>query len=492
MPLVTTPSDEIDRVPRTEAEEALLLRTRPDGWEYLLFAAVLDRRKGELEPKWREHVARHREPSEITMSEDEALDCLSTVFDEAIAITDQMMRYFTPQMQEPAFGKPGESGDPALIEGLSAGLVGGYGDLLDWSARLRANGVPERFRAIFDIASEYSDRPLREFRDFINRVVTDLDDLPAALREGRPVNLVLTLTLSGDDEVQEVYRHELDRVREEIAREASQVSEPADDELSVQDEAEEQVRREVARMRAEAELEGQPSHPGMKNTDDTPSKRGGLLGVFEGRRAKKAEKQYESELEVWKDQRDACADRLTLAETYQGEGAAAILLKSGEAVFAAISGAALVEDRAGRGSWEGRSSGVSIPIGSLGGRSIRYRTGASRGHFVQGAPVATAIDTGTLFVTNQRAIFQGAKQTRECRFDKLVGFQHTADGSTIFSVSNRQKPTTVYYGEQLSGWFDFRLDLALAHYRNELPTLVAQLEADLAAADAAKPALPAR
>ena len=96
-----------------------------------------------------------------------------------------------------------------------------------------------------------------------------------------------------------------------------------------------------------------------------------------------------------------------------------------------------------------------------------------------------------MFVTNQRIIFQGARQTRECRFDKLVGVQHTRDGSTIFSVSNRQKPTVVHYGAALSDWFDFRLDLALARYQDEVPALVAQLQQDIAAIDAARPSPPA-
>jgi hypothetical protein len=215
------------------------------------------------------------------------------------------------------------------------------------------------------------------------------------------------------------------------------------------------------------------------------------LGTLPPRRhADRVAKQYESQLSQWQEQRDECAERLELAKTYEGQTTSALMLKRGEAVFASISDAALVEDRRGPGQWQGRSSGFSIPVASLGGHSVRYRVGSSRGHFVTGAPVATAIDMGTLFVTNQRVVFQGLKQTRECRFDKMVGFQHTADGSTVFSVSNRQKPTAIHYGADLSDWFELRLEVALAHYRGELPALVSQLEADLAAVDASKPASP--
>jgi hypothetical protein len=112
---------------------------------------------------------------------------------------------------------------------------------------------------------------------------------------------------------------------------------------------------------------------------------------------------------------------------------------------------------------------------------------------VQGVPTPTAIDQGTLFVTNERVVFQGTKQTRECLFDKLIGFEHDdAAGTTVFSVSNRQTPTCVAYGPSLSPWFDFRLDLAIAHYRNTLDTFRQQLADDLASLDAAKPVAPSQ
>ena len=163
------------------------------------------------------------------------------------------------------------------------------------------------------------------------------------------------------------------------------------------------------------------------------------------------------------------------------------LLKTGEAVFAKVTDTALVEDRRGPGHYSGRSSGISIPI-ALG---VRYRVGANRGHFVQGTPTPTAIDTGTTYVTNQRVIFQGGKQTRECAFAKLIGFEHDdAEGSTTFSVSNRQRPTRIQYGPSIAGWFEFRLDLGLAHYRGTVASLVAGLQQGLDEIDRHRPLEP--
>ena len=176
---------------------------------------------------------------------------------------------------------------------------------------------------------------------------------------------------------------------------------------------------------------------------------------------------------------------------FAGSQSNAIVLAPGESLFYTVTNAGLVEERAGKGHWQGGSAGVSVPIGHVGGRSVRYRAGATRGHYVQGAPTMTTIDRGTVYVTNRRVVFAGGRQTRECTFAKLIGFSHDdKEGSTTFQVSNRQKPTTVVYGPGVSAHFDFRLDLALSQFRGTTGQLVAQLQHDLAEIDNARPQAP--
>jgi len=208
--------------------------------------------------------------------------------------------------------------------------------------------------------------------------------------------------------------------------------------------------------------------------------------VFEKQRANRAAQRHERALSKWQADRDELADLVQTARMFRGIPSSQIMLRTGEAVFYVVTGAALIEERRRAGQWHGRSSGVSVPLGPL-----RYRVGRSRGHFVQGTPVPTAIDRGTLYITNQRVIFQGARQTRECQFAKLIGFQHSPrQGSTTFSVANRQKPTTFLYGRSLSGAIEFRLDLALAHFKGSVGDLVAGLSADLARLDGDRPSPP--
>jgi hypothetical protein len=211
-----------------------------------------------------------------------------------------------------------------------------------------------------------------------------------------------------------------------------------------------------------------------------------------GQRAKKEAREHQAAAEAWQAERDAYAELLRTAQTFNGASANELMLAPGEAVFYKVTGVSLVEDRKTQGHYQGGSRGVSVPVGSIGGRAVRYRVGASHGHYVQGVTKPTAIDTGTVYVTNKRVIFQGGKQTRECTFAKLLGFHHDdREGSTTFSVSNRQKPTTIHYGPQLSASFDFRLDLAIAHFKGTVPQFVSQLRTELARIDTDRPAGPA-
>ena len=212
--------------------------------------------------------------------------------------------------------------------------------------------------------------------------------------------------------------------------------------------------------------------------------------MFERRRERKAAAQYQDALARWQRERDGQAAAVALVQTFAGEPTSELLLHRGEALVAKLTNVGLIEERKGPGHWQGRSSGLSVPIGTLGGHAVRYHLGASKGHYVQGTPHPSAIDTGTVFITNQRLVFEGHAQTRECAFAKLLGYQHGADGSTTLSVSNRQRPVTIFYGTAVSGWVQLRLDLALAHFRGEVPALAQRLQEGLTALDAKQPQPP--
>jgi len=210
--------------------------------------------------------------------------------------------------------------------------------------------------------------------------------------------------------------------------------------------------------------------------------------VFEKHREHEAEKKRLEALTAWQARRDAYVEMIDTAKNFAGTSADGLLLASGETVFLTITDTSLIEERRGKGTYQGHSQGISVPVMKVGGRQIRYRIGVSKGHFVQGDLSPTAIDTGTTYITSSRVIFQGSNQTRECAFAKMIGFEHDSDtGTTMISVSNRSKPTTIEYGPKASATFEFRLDLALAHFGNTLDELVSELEDDLVAIDGERP-----
>ncbi len=201
------------------------------------------------------------------------------------------------------------------------------------------------------------------------------------------------------------------------------------------------------------------------------------------------EHQAEAARRDWQAHHDAYVALLDTARTFTGTTADGLLLGPGETLYLQVADTALIEERRGPGTYTGHSQGISVPVVRVGGRQIRYRVGATRGHYVQGQPAPTAVDTGTTFITSTRVVFRGSRQTRTCAFAKLLGYDADgARGSVTLSVANRSTPTTIQYGPACAATVEFRLDLALAHFRGTVDDLVAGLEADLEAIDATRPA----
>ena len=201
-----------------------------------------------------------------------------------------------------------------------------------------------------------------------------------------------------------------------------------------------------------------------------------------------AEQQAATARSQWQARHDTITAMISLAS---GPGFApdGLMMHRGETCFGSLTNCSLIEERKGAGHFVAGNAGVSIPVGKIGNYPIRYHVGATRGHYVQGTPSPTAIGTGTMFITDQRIVFLGTTQTRECAFGKLVGMnQDDAAGTITISVTNRQHPTVIAYGSSMAEWVQFHLSVALAHYHGTTDQLLAQLNAQLAQVESEKPA----
>ncbi len=124
-------------------------------------------------------------------------------------------------------------------------------------------------------------------------------------------------------------------------------------------------------------------------------------------------------------------------------------------------------------SYQGGSSGVSIPVGG----GVRFRVGAMKGQMIPGAEVQMDKDQGTVLLTTERLIFTGSLKTQEWNFDKLLGLATTDDESDYFiSVSNRQKTSGVRFDPEVGREFNRFLGSATAAHEHGYPELLESLK----------------
>jgi hypothetical protein len=204
------------KTPRTPEEMVELLGRRPPGWEYLMHAGTLLLGRDALEEKYRDHSIRYARRTGVRIPEADCSAHLDHAFQDATALAESMMRVLDKQALERAFGRPGEPGDPDLIQHLGQRLMEIYGDFMNWAAELRGASVPARFRRAFDLAARFVDGPIEQFREFVDRDVEEMDALSHYLAQpepSEPKRVELRLTLTIDDDVVEDFNREMRRLR---------------------------------------------------------------------------------------------------------------------------------------------------------------------------------------------------------------------------------------------------------------------------------------
>jgi hypothetical protein len=194
---------------------------KPPGWEYLLFAATLRRRMDALEPAYRDHSVGYAAPGGPRVRWDVAGDYLRDAFATASSLAGNVDRLLSPESQERVFGKEGEPGDAEGIDHLATRVIDVYGALLHWAAELRSAVVPEHFERATEIAISFIELPIEQFRQWVDTVVSEIDRLPALLRQGEPddgetIVLNLTLTIAMAEGVVDDFNDELERVLDEF------------------------------------------------------------------------------------------------------------------------------------------------------------------------------------------------------------------------------------------------------------------------------------
>ncbi len=213
----------VGSVPRSREENRRLVELRPPAWEYMVYAGALLEGVQALDRQYRAPEARTTHRQGEALSATEALPFVSRQMAALSAIYSRIdgERLLDPRAADAAFGPPGESGEVEAIRALAAGPVAVYEDMLKWAAEMREITVPPEFEEVFSLVAGMADRPTAEMRAFIDRLVMQIDSIPARLQTGQPVEITARLTLTGSPELTERYLAAVARVEATLPRPAA-------------------------------------------------------------------------------------------------------------------------------------------------------------------------------------------------------------------------------------------------------------------------------
>lgn len=189
-----------------------ILMEKPKGWEYLLFAQVLNDEMAAL------HQKRLDVELKISFGDTYQFD---DVFQLASWVSEKfsVIRNIAIQIERAmndgivkAVGEPGESGDPERIYHLAKRIADGYEQILDWKLQFYRVSTDDNFNKIIELTSNMSSNALIEIETFSRSLYETLQkyfEESSSYAPGTVVNITLTLTVPPTDE----FHAELERLR---------------------------------------------------------------------------------------------------------------------------------------------------------------------------------------------------------------------------------------------------------------------------------------
>jgi hypothetical protein len=189
------------KVPRSPETIEALVSERPDGWEYMLYAALLNAGMEKLEPKYRDYVMGYAPRTGRHIAREDLNDVVQAGIGAALAITNNFNAVFQPDVQERAFGPAGEPGDPDRIAHMAERFVSVYEDFLDWAAELRGTSAAGSGAEVFQALALWVGQPIEECRRFVREFVSEADTFTERLAAAENIELTLRITLELDEEI---------------------------------------------------------------------------------------------------------------------------------------------------------------------------------------------------------------------------------------------------------------------------------------------------
>jgi hypothetical protein len=212
----TIETEIFDHVPQSSEEIEYVIGHRPQAWEYLMYAGLLQvgLREARLGGKPRRSSSLAFPNSQI------ALAHVSGLMKELKSAIREVLDCFEPVLLSKALGEPGRPGEFRLIHHIARKLVIAYEKFMDWGRSARTAQVPPQARHLYDILSRLSDRPMRDIEEYVGRLVAELNDAvrQAFLGDLHPVVLNLTCEIHADEGLVEEVISEMERVHQWVAK----------------------------------------------------------------------------------------------------------------------------------------------------------------------------------------------------------------------------------------------------------------------------------
>lgn len=203
-----------DHVPESIDEVKYVIGHRPQSWEYLMYAGLLqvgvrDARCEGVSPQG---------ASLVFSASDAALYHISTSMNELKSVTKELMSCFEPGLLSKALGEPGRAGEFRLIYDIADRLIGAYKKLISWEASARAAQVPSPARRLYDLLSSLADMPMRGFEQYVSQLAAELNEAAHgfSLGEHDPIVLSLVYKIRLDAGVSAALMEEMERLHQWI------------------------------------------------------------------------------------------------------------------------------------------------------------------------------------------------------------------------------------------------------------------------------------
>lgn len=170
------------------------------------------------------------------------------------------------------------------------------------------------------------------------------------------------------------------------------------------------------------------------------------------------------------------------AKSFDGVACPEQGLGEDERVFLAVRRASLLRGRGSSGALPGPSSGLRPVTTAPFSREWPSRL---RAHTVDADPRRDAVESGSLFVTDERMLFLAPSTSVSVPFGLVRQIDRVRRGALRLVLVEARGALTLGYGAPFRPFVESRIDLALAHYRGDVPALVRKLEDQLADLDGA-------